>query len=1566
VTRGSRIGIAVTAFAVMASAVSVSAENAPANTPANGKGVKAVVDGQQSKVSSVAAATSQAKTAGQTEVKYFGSSVSVKNNVVTNADGTKTANYWTELAPAPNAVESVPYAPHAKMVQNGILDLRAHTAGDYPNIYDAADINFLANFTATAHTSRANEIFWPGNGVVPNLQTYVLKEIILPFTRIVNGAGVSPDTYLEFTFGEFGPGHTNLGNVGCAANFDPSIDPATLIRIVVATGADTNGLCEAPFGGANVATDDNDVWRINLITGDATSLLDGTVYPGVVIQNNSPMADGSVPVGNGDTTVTAASRVFHAEIGELSGVVPNATVVPSTVTGTNAVCLDAWSPPAPAGAPGGQIWLNFGFGGAIVLNLDLSTVEPTLGEPGFGFVTPLLSSDNAAFGGDLDGILECGEGWFSAGGGPVVVNAAFNGSLVPDCNGNAVPDNLDIAGTTSTDVNGDNIPDDCQLTECNSNGVVDLCDIDCAGIVPPNALGPAFLPGLCSVNYPAQCGLIADCNSNGVPDDCEADCDTNGTPDDCDITFGGAPDCNNNSVPDICDIDPNDPDGNGFFNLDCDLNSVPDVCERFFQDCNANNVEDFCDILNGNANDFNGDGTPDACVGNMVTLDFEDTTAQGDPDYEYVVTESVHDQPAEGEEVNPLLPDDQTIAAALDWSTTDFTGAAGVFTGQTGVADVTAGSVNGGGGVNMLRVFENFNVAGPFAVGNPHIWFASPDTDAVFSGTTPVTHSLSMDLDFPSAGYQVDWDFFVSSIFDTGGNSWRVVLSFTTRADGSRELLVFDGGPGQPTGVDWAAGGTGHNVELVIDYSTNGFSTADAGTVLWDGAPVATFDVRTSNGGTLFMDSWSLQNDANTSGIAGTSIDIDNIKLTWSSTQIDCAAYKLADGSSGVDCDGDGTCDHFQILANPGDDLNTNGILDHCESYCIDCNHNGLPDSFEIADSNGLDMDGNGVLDVCDRLTHSNSFEANEFGAADGFSAGQLEGQQGWRTFLDAEGIVTADASTFAVGSQILIVQDNPNATGADGLIVGPRFDGAGDADIELFAWDMRTTATQGDIGLVTVEILDLCLDAPAVVGTSTGLNAAPFLEAGNGNVGMRLRPNPAQTVVPFNTVIEMLGITSGARQYSTTNQVAVEAAYQSAAGFSAGIEVMNGTGRVRGFWEPDQSTMLFFGNSIHSEGEHVETQTLTTIPSGAGANQRTSGGDRQVLIRISDDTGVTGNGQFGTDNDNQYWFDNFDYSTFADCDFDGLRDVLWLDGGLGIPGAGPANDVNGDGIPDRCQDCDNDCTFDAVGVLLSATSCLDPCELNAAAPGCTGGGTSVDCNANSIPDACDTAFGGLTDNGDPNDGHLFIGHYDAGLVCTFFGEGSNAAGCQFSRLGGGSGDADTNGVPDECQISGGAPDCNENGLVDSGEIAAGTAVDANANTIPDECEDDCNNNGRLDSSDIPGGGGNSLDLFPTDGIPDECCPAGQMAGDLDGDGDADSEDYLLMQECGSQVSTSAVDNPLTTGNPPGPNGAGAGIVAGSFGGLPGFYACGCGDLNGDGIVDECDMQIFQLIVTGP
>ncbi|MBI4603574.1 MAG: VCBS repeat-containing protein [Planctomycetes bacterium] len=93
--------------------------------------------------------------------------------------------------------------------------------------------------------------------------------------------------------------------------------------------------------------------------------------------------------------------------------------------------------------------------------------------------------------------------------------------------------------------------------------------------------------GLARVLVRDQGARSADCDSNGVPDECQADCDRNLVADACDIEAQG--DCNRNGIPDACDLE----------GLDANANGIPDDCDiegGKSADCNANGLPDEAEL----------------------------------------------------------------------------------------------------------------------------------------------------------------------------------------------------------------------------------------------------------------------------------------------------------------------------------------------------------------------------------------------------------------------------------------------------------------------------------------------------------------------------------------------------------------------------------------------------------------------------------------------------------------------------------------------------------------------------------------------------------------------------------------------------------------------------------------------------------------------------------------------------------------------------------------------------------------------------------------------------------
>lgn len=180
-----------------------------------------------------------------------------------------------------------------------------------------------------------------------------------------------------------------------------------------------------------------------------------------------------------------------------------------------------------------------------------------------------------------------------------------------------------------------------------------------------------------------------------------------------------------------------------------------------------------------------------------------------------------------------------------------------------------------------------------------------------------------------------------------------------------------------------------------------------------------------------------------------------------------------------------------------------------------------------------------------------------------------------------------------------------------------------------------------------------------------------------------------------------------------------------------------------------------------------------------------------------------------------------------GDCNRNGVDDSQDVAGGTSA-------DCNTNTIPDECEP-DLDCNSNGT---------RDICDI--------GAGASSDINANSVPDECEADCNGnsLPDSYDIHEG-----------LAGDCNDNQTPDDCDVAQ--GTSADCDGNGIPDECE-----PDCNSNGVVDGCDILAGSSIDCDANNVPDECEPDCNNNGAVDACDIAAGTSADSD---GNGFPDEC-----------------------------------------------------------------------------------------------
>ncbi len=136
-----------------------------------------------------------------------------------------------------------------------------------------------------------------------------------------------------------------------------------------------------------------------------------------------------------------------------------------------------------------------------------------------------------------------------------------------------------LSPSITADCNTNGMPDECEVfDDCNENSIPDECEpyFDC------NSNGMA---DFCDIAL----GTSNDANGNDIPDECETDCNGNGVLDELDVAGATSDDCNGNGIPDECDVDFGT-------SADCNENLVPDECE---DDCNGNGIPDDCDIMAG-------------------------------------------------------------------------------------------------------------------------------------------------------------------------------------------------------------------------------------------------------------------------------------------------------------------------------------------------------------------------------------------------------------------------------------------------------------------------------------------------------------------------------------------------------------------------------------------------------------------------------------------------------------------------------------------------------------------------------------------------------------------------------------------------------------------------------------------------------------------------------------------------------------------------------------------------------------------------------------------------------
>lgn len=228
----------------------------------------------------------------------------------------------------------------------------------------------------------------------------------------------------------------------------------------------------------------------------------------------------------------------------------------------------------------------------------------------------------------------------------------YGGTL--DCNGNGIPDYLDILSGFSQDCNHNQVPDECDIAsgfseDCDGNEIPDECQVLFFSEASPR-LGPvgAGVPQSYTLIEPPRAWETVTMTFQAIGDLGAlaewVDVDINTVPTGR-VFMEGANDCP--SRPDVARLKVSGAayntavrHGDAVITMVASAAVNPGLCPDSFirvkleyqaitaDDCNANGVPDLCDILSGHSPDANGNGVPDECeVGDLNCdgkVDFDD------------------------------------------------------------------------------------------------------------------------------------------------------------------------------------------------------------------------------------------------------------------------------------------------------------------------------------------------------------------------------------------------------------------------------------------------------------------------------------------------------------------------------------------------------------------------------------------------------------------------------------------------------------------------------------------------------------------------------------------------------------------------------------------------------------------------------------------------------------------------------------------------------------------------------------------------------------------------------
>ncbi|MCK4660547.1 MAG: hypothetical protein KAV82_13585 [Phycisphaerae bacterium] len=521
---------------------------------------------------------------------------------------------------------------------------------------------------------------------------------------------------------------------------------------------------------------------------------------------------------------------------------------------------------------------------------------------------------------------------------------------IPDCNGNAVPDECDISGGTSQDSDGNGIPDECE-----------------------------------------------DCNTNGWPDDDELaqgageDCNDNRVLDECDIAQGTSFDCDFDGVPDECVLAQVFQDG--FADVALAPANWSVVSGATVDDVGINEPSSPYSLrLNGN-----GDGTGPS-GGDRV-----ESVAIALADYEDAMLSFSWQRTGGGDstEVNDDLSIDFRDASGAWINLTRYPGSGADMNDYAQEAIALPPEAHHAGFVLSI---SNSASSGPY-----DDWFVddveivahlraadcnangTPDECDLALGTSQDSNGNGIpdecDPDCNTNGVPDDLDISGGTSLDCNNNDIPDECDPDCNNNGTPDDCDVVGG----TSPDCNSNGIPDECDIASttsqDLNNNSIPDECDPDCNNNGVPD---DLDISGGTSLDCNLNSVPDECD---IASTTSQDTNSNGIPDECDPDCNNNGVPDdldisGSTSLDCNLNSVPDECDIASTTSQDLNNNNIPDECDPDCnnnsvpddldlsggtsLDCNLNSVPDECDIASTTSQDLNNNGIPDECDPDCNNN------------------------------------------------------------------------------------------------------------------------------------------------------------------------------------------------------------------------------------------------------------------------------------------------------------------------------------------------------------------------------------------------------------------------------------------------------------------------------------------------------------------------------------------------------------------------------------------------------------------